>query len=218
MLKYRSASQPRAREAAPGGSHRQLTIPSQLLSSLFERIPADRPLEILDIGGAEPETLDFFSHYRCRLHIADLLGDLEASYPETVDNQPPSDREWLLLFRRLVDFPAGTRFDLCLFWDLFSYFDESALRAFSQVLTRWLGEGCRGHAFAVVNKNASLPSRRYGLLEEGLLLAKPVPERSLPVFRRPQGRLTSQLTCFEVGRSVLHGDGRLEMLLWPPGQ
>ena len=47
--------------------------PSKLLPSLFRSLETGRRLTILDVGGALPETVDFFSRFKCRIHFIDLF-------------------------------------------------------------------------------------------------------------------------------------------------
>ena len=49
--------------------------PSKILPALFSGLDLERPLNVLDMGPAIPETLTFFSHLRCRLHFVDFYGE-----------------------------------------------------------------------------------------------------------------------------------------------
>ena len=52
------------------------TQPSRLLPKLFERVDPSRPLTVLILGPALPETVSFFSQFRCKLHVVDLAREL----------------------------------------------------------------------------------------------------------------------------------------------
>jgi hypothetical protein len=43
-----------------------------LFPTLFKRIDPERRLSVLEIGRALPETIEFFSQYKCRLQFAGL--------------------------------------------------------------------------------------------------------------------------------------------------
>ena len=48
---------------------------SKVLGSLFRHLDPEKRLEVLEIGPALPETVDFFSQFRCRLHFIDLYNE-----------------------------------------------------------------------------------------------------------------------------------------------
>jgi hypothetical protein len=105
---------------------------SLLFPSLCSKLPRDRRLEVLDIGPAFPETVEFFSSFRCRLHFADLYSE-----PLVLQGSSHLDAEALQgAFRDCLALTAETRFDLVLLWDFPNYIDDKALRAFDAVLRR----------------------------------------------------------------------------------
>jgi len=183
------------------------TQPSKLLSNLFEHIDEDARLTVLHIGPALPETVDFFSRYRCKLHFLDLFGELpieaEEDVPLSLDKQ----------FAELMQFPAGTYFDICLFWDLFNYLGSDAIAAFLLTLRPHLHASSLAHGFAVHNLRSPPGDQIYAISE---LDALTVRQRAtaLPGYApHPQSRLKTLLSCFRFDRSVLLADSRLEMLL-----
>ena len=52
-----------------------VTQPSKLFSSLFRSLDMGRRLTILDVGAALPETVEFFSRFKCRIHFIDLFSE-----------------------------------------------------------------------------------------------------------------------------------------------
>ena len=44
--------------------------PSKLMASVIPEPLEESRITVLHIGNAQPETVDFFSNYRCRLHFA----------------------------------------------------------------------------------------------------------------------------------------------------
>jgi hypothetical protein len=183
------------------------TQPSKLLSNLFENIDEDARLTVLHIGPALPETVDFFSHFRCKLHFLDLYDELpieaEEGVPLSLDKQ----------FAELMRFPHGTHFDMCLFWDIFNYLGADAISSFLLTLRPHLRTDSVAHGFAVHNLRSAPVDQVYGIKGPDVLTLRPRAV-SLPGYApHPQSRLKTLLACFDFDRSVLLADSRLEMVL-----
>jgi len=163
---------------------------------------------VLHVGSALPETVEFFSRYRCKLHFIDLFGDL----PTLLAGE---DGETLLQ-QRVVDLmriPAGTMFDLCLFWDLFNFLGREAIAALLDTLRPHLYSDTLAHGFAVHNLKTPQSGKMYGIreLDQISLRARPA---ALPGYNPyNQGQLEKALDCFRITRSVLLAQSRLELLL-----
>lgn len=180
---------------------------SSLLPSLFEQVDESASLTVLHIGNALPETVEFFSRYRCKLHFVDLFGELPIVPAEESGKSPGQ------LFAELLHFPPGTRFDLCLFWDLFNFLDRAAIRGFLATLRPHLHAESAGHGFAVHNPRLAQGGELYGITAADSLKVRRRPA-ALPGYSpRNRGQLETLLDCFRITRSVLLPDGRLEMVL-----
>ncbi|MCW8925932.1 MAG: hypothetical protein OQJ84_06725, partial [Xanthomonadales bacterium] len=46
-----------------------------LFPTLVKNVDPDRRLSVLEIGPALPETIEYFSQYKCRLHFAAMYND-----------------------------------------------------------------------------------------------------------------------------------------------
>lgn len=182
---------------------------SKLFASVFEGFDPEQRLTVVDVGLALPESLDFFSAYRCRLHFLDLFDEAVIR-----DQQhQPSELELQQQFSELLQFPAGTRIDVCLLWDFLNYLDKPALRAFSAALKPWLHAGSRAHGMGVLNDQAALPYREYGILGPDQFNIRPRRGAQSPWYPHPQAQLVKYLDVFDVHRALLLPDGRLELLL-----
>lgn len=162
----------------------------------------------MHIGSALPETLEFFSRYRCRLHFIDLFEDLpiEAGVEDGAPSLPQRLTE-------LMHIPAGTRYDLCLFWDLFNFLGGDAIAALLDTLRPHLHAGTLAHGFAVHSLKTPQSGKAYGIRESNQISLRPRPA-SLPGYKpRNQGQLEKALDCFRIIRSVLLAESRLEILL-----
>jgi hypothetical protein len=206
-----STAAPRRGAGAPGsGRQRQQSL---LFPSLFGKIDGDRRFRILDVGPAFPETLDFFSVYRCRLHFAAL-------YEEPVVLEGPGDLEHgelVTLFRKLLAVEEGSAFDLVLLWDLPNYLDDRALAAFSEALAPYLHARTLGHAFAVRTQETRLQPRWYGIDEKHLFTVREPWTPQARFHPHSQAILINLLTCFSIDRGMLLPDGRLEVAMKAAG-
>ena len=60
---------------APVASLAPRTQQSLLFPTLLKKVRADTRLSVLEIGPALPETIEFFSQFKCRLHFAAMYTD-----------------------------------------------------------------------------------------------------------------------------------------------
>jgi len=181
--------------------------PSKLLPFLFENVEEDRRITVLNIGPALPETVTFFSRYRCRLHFADLFAELPID-PDDVPGITLQDH-----FADLLAVPDGTLFDICLFWDLFNFLDADAIQALMAALSPHLHAGTRAHGFALHNVRTPQSKQLFAISAESELAVRARPA-ALPGYApHPQNRLKELISGFNIVRSVLLADSRLEMAL-----
>ena len=194
MLSKRQSSEP-------------VTQQSKLLPSLFEHIDEDQRLTVFHAGPALPETVDFFSRYRCRLHFIDLFSELPIAASE--DTGPSLGQQ----FGDLLQIPAETRFDICLFWDLFNFLGSDAISAFLKELRPYLHSGCLAHGFSVHNLKTAQSNQLYSIREIDTLCLKNR-QTALPGYApHNQSQLKALLHGFTFERSLLLPDSRLELLL-----
>ena len=182
--------------------------PSSLLPTLLDGIDEEQLLTVLHIGPAVPETVEFFCHYRCKLHFIDLFSELDDLQ---VEDDDASGAQAALT--GLLQLPADTRIDLCLFWDLFNHLQDPLISALATTLRPHLHGATRGHCFAVHNPRTPQYSQRYGIRQADALCVRQRPAPLPGYHPRNRGQLEKWLPGFRVSRSVLLADGRLEVLL-----
>ena len=182
---------------------------SLLFPSIFSQLNTSRRINVLDVGPALPETIQFFSPFRCRLHFAGLYS--EALVREGGGEQSLDER--VAAFRQCLAIPDGTRFDLCLLWDFPNYLDDTDLAAFSSALEPYLHVRTTGHAFAVRTSDTRLENRWYGIDQPHLFTQRAPWDRQQRFFPHSQAILINLLTCFSIDRGMLLPDGRLEVAL-----
>jgi hypothetical protein len=189
-------------------------IPSKLLGSLFRShfgaLDTSRRLTVLEIGAALPETVNFFSGFTCRLHFVDLFAEAFVAA-----QQKQSESELRAAFEACFRFPAGTRLDLCLFWDFLTYLDDTALRAFNAALRPWLHRGTRAHGFGAHHMAVRLANVHYGICDLDTFSLRDRRGPPLHMYPHSQIEMHDMLSCFAFERGLLLPDGKLEMLLKP---
>jgi hypothetical protein len=180
---------------------------SKLLSSLFQRVEDDALIRVLHIGPALPETIDFFSRFRCKLYFIDLFDELPIVANE--DNEPSLEQT----FTQLLNLDTDVQLDICLFWDLFNFLGSNAISSFITVLKPHLHPATLGHAFAVHKLRSEQNKQLYGIVDTDKINIR-TRSALLPSYAPPpQARLKELLNCFNFESSVLLPDGRLELLL-----
>jgi hypothetical protein len=180
-----------------------------LFPTLVKRIDPERRLSVLEIGPALPETIEFFSQFKCRLHFAAMYSDPVLK----LQKGEYSESELAEEFARSFEFPKSTRFDLCLFWDFLSYLDDKALRAFNTAIRPYLHKTTRAHAFTVRTLNTSFPNQQYGIEQAHMFKIRPRLSQQKPTFPHTQATLVNLLSSFDIDQGMLLPDGRLEVLL-----
>lgn len=181
---------------------------TKLLPALFEHIDDEQRVNVLHVGPALPETLEFFSEYRCRLYFVDVFAELPIVATEDVEDDLEEQ------FNSLLELPPDARFDICLFWDVFSFLDAAALNAFQSVLRPHLGKQSRAHAFSVHNpRTHPYDSHLYSIRDLHSLALRERGEKLPGYAPYSQRQLKEVLHCFDLERSVLLPDSRLELLL-----
>lgn len=196
--------------------------PSRLLARLVEHIDPDRRLNVLNLGPALPETVEFFSAYRCRLHITDLYRDLPSlvSEEEGEEGDEKGKREEGARESRLDEqleqalvLPDDTTFDILFFWDVLNYMSRDAISRLMHKLKPHLHGNSNVHCFSVHNTRAPADQQYYGIADAEHLSVRQ--RLQIPPGYQPhaQSDLLALLRYFEVDRSVLMRDQRTELLL-----
>ena len=185
--------------------------PSKLFRSIFGLKEINHRLTVLEIGPAMPETVEFFSQFKCRLHFVDLFNE---AFVRDEQSQL-SEKELRHAFEEQFRFPVDTKFDICLFWDFLSYLDDPALRAFNSAIRHWIHSGTIAHGFGVHHLAIRLDNIHYGVLNKDTFSVRKRLSEQMSYHPHSQIEMHEMFTCFDFERGLLLPDGKLEMLLKP---
>lgn len=192
---------------------------SNLAPLLFERIQVDKQLVVLDVGLAMPATVDLFSNFKCKLIFSDLYsqellsGSCQQEIEHQEDHQQPTHNQLVEQFTAALSLDPNTKIDICLFWDFFNYLDGTLLKAFIEALHPYIGENSCGYGLGVLNARRQLPNFQYGIRQLNTLSQSPRSEEQQPVYPHSQRDLNNLLGYFDIDKSRLMPDGRVEYLL-----
>lgn len=180
-----------------------------LFPNLIKQVNEDRRLTVLEIGPALPETIEFFSRFKCRLHFAAMYTDpvLQMQMGEC------SEAELTDHISQSFDFPKNTRFDICLFWDFLNYLDDKALRAFNTAIRPYLHKSTRAHAFTLRTLNTTFSNQQYGIEQAHMFSIRPRQGKQARTTPHTQAILVNLLSNFDIDQGMLLPDGRLEVLM-----
>ena len=160
------------------------------------------------MGSATAETVAFFSQFRCKLFFAGLV-----SSPIPESSEEKSDSELVAEFSGLLDFPPGTQFDICLFWDFFSLLDNRSMQAFSTALKPFVGKPTVAHGFGVLNSKTAIEFCDYCVKDFSTILVKAASRLPKKLYHHPRRDFESLLAGFAVEKGTLLQQGKLEVLL-----
>lgn len=183
---------------------------SRLLPRLLspEKLERHSNFRVLDFGRASALSVQFFSEYRCRIHVlesaASLLPwaaniDVEATTGELTEQLES-------LFPELV----ADAYDLILLWDTFNYLPGIALQPFCQLLNKVAAQHCSGHGFMLHKIAGPQQVRHCGIVDEGTIEISSQQDCELRLHTRKF--VNQALSPLRIDHGILHGDGWLEFV------
>jgi hypothetical protein len=191
---------------------------SNLAPLLFERVQVDKQLVVLDIGLAMPATVELFSSFKCKLIFADLYSAEMLSQDTLEEHSEDSSQEQVHQqlveqFTVALNLDAEIKIDICLFWDFFNYLDGTLFKAFIEALHPYINDNTCGYGLGVLNARCELPNYQYGISKLNKLNQYLRSEEQKPVYPHSQRDLNNLLGYFDVDKSRLMPDGRVEYFI-----
>lgn len=180
---------------------------SGLLPLVLKKLNPHRRMHILDVGPAVPQTVDFLSGFKCRLHIADLLHGKSAA-------QPPGPEPKALAARfaaslSMIDAPL----DICLLWELPNHLSLDEMRIFNGVLSRYLKADTLAHGFCSFKLTQLEMRHWYGIVGTDSVVRLEDIALKPAAHTHSQQQLVDAMSAFELERGALRSGGRVEVLL-----
>jgi hypothetical protein len=207
---FRAQAEKIAASSAAGQDYALCTmLHSNLAAAMFDSLQPDKRLVVLDVGMAMAASVDYFSQFKSKLLFVDLYS--EAFVAEI--NDEVSHQQLVEQFRQALAIDDGCIIDVCLFWDFFNYLDGTLIKAFIEALQPYVGAHTRGFGLGALNSRCKLPNSCYGLMSEDKLTQCPRSDEQRPVYLHSQRDLNSHLDYFEINKSRLMSDGRVEYLI-----
>jgi hypothetical protein len=178
-----------------------------LFRSLVERMQEGERAVVLDLGPAQPATISLFSHFRCRLDIADIAEGLDAFSNEHDPAILRDKAETLLPPRR--DEPT----DLVLCWDLLNYLSRDALKVLMTCVAERGRPGMVAHAL-VAYSAPRMPAapNRYAPTEDYSLRVLPTTDKERDSPRYTPELLSQCMPLYRRERAMLLRNGMQEFL------
>ena len=184
-------------------------VPSCLLPDLFKRLDGNNRLVVLDMGYAISSTVRYFSQYRCQLNFADLYSEDCIALP----NPDLNHQQKVDSLRYLLNLGPSTKIDICLFWDVFSYLDDSFVRALIEALEPNISETSGALIINPRDSRRHLPFYRYGISDESHFTQTENSGIQPAIFPRSQRDLNNLIDYFAIDRGRLMSESRAEYLL-----
>ena len=159
-------------------------------------------LRILDLGPAVGGNVEFLSQLGCKLHI----GDLYASRSMAVEGEELGQE----FFEQL--FPADTKLDVVLAWDLFNYLQRKEMARLGTLLRRNCRPGALVFSLMWIQKQIPAQPIRFRMQENGQLIYERRTALERPGPRYAPAEISGLLKGFRVDRSFLLRHGIQEYL------
>ena len=184
-----------------------MLVETTLLDWVFAGLDRLGRFNVLDVGPAIPQTVEFLNANSCRMYVADLFDSAIIKQQRGLDQDALADRFTKALW--MLDEPLHA----CLLWDFPNYLTPQALKAFNEALSPWVTPHTKAHAFCAVKRSAPLMQHQYGIVSVNEVVQIAAPERPKAQYPHPWRRLVSALDSFEVARGTLRSGGLVEVIL-----
>ncbi len=180
-------------------------LTSRLLPEVFDGYQPGEKLAVLDLGGGNARTVSFLSQYQARVSFVDLL-----EHSEELQNPELSPAQSLATCTRLLNLPAGAKYDIILLWDIVHHLPLGMLEALSSVLEPHTMKHTRGYGFGSLQADRVHEPFEYGIQSAEQITLTP---SELPAFAaHSQQQMNQKFLCMHIAKATLLREGKLELL------
>ncbi len=184
------------------------TLNAPLFKSLVEPLETAGRRVVMDLGAATNQTIGLFSHYPCRLDIADLSDGLDQLEAQVEDQQALQAAVEALLPKRHEE-PV----DIILCWDILNYLSRPVLAAVMSHIARRARPGAQAHAL-IYYSDTHMPERPgvFVPMPDGSLVSNDPSPCTRDAPRYTPDDLTRAMRSYRIERAMLLGNGMQEFL------
>ncbi|HXV64035.1 MAG TPA: methyltransferase domain-containing protein [Vicinamibacteria bacterium] len=141
------------------------------LPRLLAHLPRENA-SVLDLGAANPQTVEFFTSRGAQITVADLFRS--AAPMRCGGPRPPR------IFQNLLSYDPSSRFDLVLAWDVLNYLFPEELSHLMSSLNPYLRPGTQMHALVAAGHEMPVSPAVYRIENESTVTYEPSAEESRP--------------------------------------
>jgi len=183
---------------------------SGLMGGILPSAPQTRAQKVLDFGAAHAATIAHLqATFWGRLTVLDLISQADLINALLSDEEAVDQRAYLL--EESFEPCFGQAYDVVLLWDFALYLSDENLGWLNDWLDTMLSFQGVAHGFVCHNATRSIAAKRWGILAQDQLEAES--ESGQVPYRHLRGVLSRTLSDFEIEKSVLMKDGRLEFVI-----
>jgi hypothetical protein len=176
--------------------------------------PVERKYEVLDLGQACGETLQFYAELPSKIFFAGFFSDLKGLAPEPEEGLEGFERA----MRASLPFEDRTRFDLVVTWDLFNYLKREEIEALTTYLRRYMSETAPLVSLIWYQGRIPVQPHRFAVIDDQSLEYRPTSQAEMDGPRYKEPDLLRAMPAFRVSKSFLLRNGVQEYVFQPRPQ
>jgi len=183
---------------------------SPLLFSLLKPKQDEQRLEILDIGAARNNSIEYLSQIYCKVFISDCMSELCAMNNSLIEKPQKLNRALISALHLYKNKPADL--DVILMWDIINYLDTSILSSMINYLLPHTNNTTQLHAYIHTSRLMPETHGKHEIISDQKIRSDndSAITRDCPMYY--QDALNKHLHPFKVKRSILHANGMQEYL------
>ncbi len=188
----------------------RIRINSPLLFKLFSSLP-DHKHSILDISRANPQSLNFFADFSCKLYLSNSINELATLKNENID----TPHKWHRALVKSMGFykKDSTGLNIILLWGYPNYLSEEQLKGLIEYLLPQSSPRAFLHMYIHNSEHMAEHPANYRISEENKVMICPEGSQipaNCPCYNLKQ--LEKLLTPFSLDHSVMLSSGIQEYL------
>lgn len=180
---------------------------SPLLFEMFEKLSNSGFLNILDIGMASSDSLDYYNQFSCRVFFHELSDDIFVLQDKLNDEDIVFDLEdWKLALDQLLSSCRFEQvsFNIVLLWDLPNYL---SLEQLNYLVDRLHSPNTLLHMYIYNTRYMSMMPHQWKILQDNHVLIKHMECENIEAPGYNQSQLNKSIKNFKVDHVVMLSSG-----------